>query len=331
MSMIFSSGYGLVIGAGGDLPGTIDDANGLANILTDPTRCAYPTSQVQVLTGDGAKRNQILNALDNLEYHTRKDNDALALIFFSGHGLELPDYYLMPNGYDVKDLNQTAISGKEFTEKIGRIAAKKIIIILDCCHAGGMTDFKGGHFTNSPLPTELVDALKNGKGKVLLASSRKDEVSFTGSPYSAFTAALFEGLAGYGSSEQDGYARVLDIAIWTGRKVPDRTNDKQHPIIKVSNLENNFPLAYYSSGEKQIRLFDWSTKAHLINSFQSNKPQETTLRKMLSNYYENLALVEERMSEYVEYVEIPLQLVKSKSHIESQIRKIEDQINSLNS
>jgi hypothetical protein len=168
--------------------------------------------------------------------------------------------------------------------------------------------------------------LKSGTGRVLLASSRKDEVSYAGDPYSEFTAALLEGFAGYGSSEMDGYARVLDIALWTGRMVPNRTKDKQHPIIKVSNLESNFPVSYYSSGQKEVRPLDWAVKIDLLNTFQIDDPKLTTLKVKLSNFYENLGLIEERMSEYVEYVGIPLQLIKSKKFIVNQINNTEQEI-----
>ena len=96
----------------------------------------------------------------------------------------------------------------------------------------------------SPLPSSVTEQLGSSSGRVVLASSRRDEVSWTGTPYSVFTAALLEGLAGYGAFEQDGYARVLDLTLWVGRKVPERTGDKQHPIVKVSNLADNFAVAW---------------------------------------------------------------------------------------
>lgn len=326
---MFNNGYAVVIGVGGDLPNTVDDAEGLANILVDPSRCAYLPSHVQLLTGERAKKADILKALDTLDHQTQKNSDAVAMIFFSGHGLELPSYHLMPYGYDINDLHQTAIAGSDFSLKISQISAKKLIIILDCCHAGGMVDVTGNQVKKSPMPNELLNMLKSGSGRVLLASSRRDEVSYAGAPYSEFTAALLEGFAGYGSSELDGYARVLDIAIWTGRMVPNRTNDKQHPIIKVSNLENNFPVSYYSSGQKEVKPLDWTTKIDFLSKIQFDNPRLTNLKIKLSNYYENLALIEERMSEYVEYVEIPLQLIKSKKYIVNQINNAEHEIQSL--
>ena len=45
----FTHGHALVIGIGADLPNTVDDAVGLADILKDPERCAYPPGQVRML------------------------------------------------------------------------------------------------------------------------------------------------------------------------------------------------------------------------------------------------------------------------------------------
>jgi len=64
--MDFTDGYVLIIGAGGDVPSTIDDAEGVAEILRDPQRCAYPPEQFSLLIGEGATRKVILNALDDL-------------------------------------------------------------------------------------------------------------------------------------------------------------------------------------------------------------------------------------------------------------------------
>ncbi len=66
MSDSFQKGHALLIGAGGDLPNTVTDATGLADVLTDPTRCAYPPAQVALLTGPEANRADILARLEAL-------------------------------------------------------------------------------------------------------------------------------------------------------------------------------------------------------------------------------------------------------------------------
>ena len=114
--------------------------------------------------------------------------------------------------------------------------------------------------------------------------------------------------------------------MWVGCKVPERTGDRQHPIIKVSNLEDNFALAWYAGGEKSVRP---------LPKLETNVPsiipglgaeQVATWRQMLANYRENLLLVEERMTEFVEFTDIPLGLVKNKRRIEAEITKLEQKL-----
>ncbi len=156
---IFSEGRALIVGVGADLPNTVDDAQGLAGILKDPERCAYPAEQVELLTSESAGRSGMLAGLDRLA--RRADEKSTVLIYFSGHGYHVKSsigeaYYLMPFGYNVDQLRDTAISGSEFAAKLKAIRAQKLLLLLDCCHAGGLTDLKapGLQFAKAPLPPE---------------------------------------------------------------------------------------------------------------------------------------------------------------------------------
>jgi len=327
MTQTFTHGYAVVIGVGADLPVTIADAQGVADLLCDATRCAYPPQQVQLLTGPAAKRDAVLTALTQLANQTQNDPEATAIVYFSGHGLETPAYHLMPFGYNLDDLPNTAISGLEFTNCLRKIQAKKLVVLLDCCHAGGQAEAKGLAGMKSPLPNEVATELRKSSGRVVIASSRKDEVSWTGKPYSVFTAALLEAFAGYGSFENDGYVRVLDLSMWLGRKVPERTQDKQHPILKVSALEDNFALAYYAAGEKAPKKLNWSvnSSAPVIEPTPSlnSQAQITSWKRRIENRQRALLLIEERMTEYIEYQAIPLQLIDNKRRTEAEIEELE--------
>ena len=255
MGDIFSQGHALIIGAGADLPNTVTDAEGIANILKDPERCAYPPQQVRLLTSQQATRQAILEAFDALT--TQASADATVVVYLSCHGYREASpfgtfYYLMPNGYDIKQLPETAISGAEFTQKLQAIPAQKLLVLLDCCHAGGLENVKtpGTEFAKAPLPPEALEMLKKGKGKVLIASSREDELSYAGKPYSAFTHALLETLCGVGVAKRDGYVRVTDLALHAGEVVPRYTSGKQHPILNFEHADN-FTLAYYAGGQAQ--------------------------------------------------------------------------------
>ena len=321
MSESFPHGYAVVVGVGADLPVTVTDATAIADLLRDPARCAYPADQVRLLTGERARREHVLSALDWLAQGAGPD--ATAVVYFSGHGMETPDYYLMPFGYNLADLPGTAIPGRMFTERLRAIRAGKLLVLLDCCHAGGQAEAKGQ--VKSPLPPSAAEELGSSSGRVVLASSRRDEVSWTGSPYSVFTAALMEGLAGYGAFEQDGYARVLDLAQWAGRKVPERTADRQHPIIKVSNLADNFAVAWYAAGAKSPQPLEW-TPAISRSAAGLDAAQVASWQRQLASRRDNLLLIEERMSEFVEFTDIPLQLVKNKRQVEAMIAELEQKL-----
>lgn len=257
MGSPFTQGHACIIGIGADLPNTIYDAQGIADILKDPERCAYPTEQVRLLTGSQATRNDILSALDQLAVEATADSTVI--IYFSGHGYQFKSpignfYYLMPYGYDKTQLPTTAISGAEFTARLQAIPAQKILVLLDCCHAGGLSDLEnlGMEVAKSPLPPEAQALFSQGQGRVIIASSKEDEISLAGKgrSYSAFTAALVEGLCGKGVARQDGYVRVNDLALYTREVVSKRTRDQQHPVMN-NQQSDNFVVAYYAAGEPQ--------------------------------------------------------------------------------
>lgn len=259
----FSHGYALLIGVGADLPVTVKDATALYTVLIDPERAAYPASQTHLLAEEKATRKDILTAFDTLIKQVAKDPDATVVVYFSGHGGFITHfgkpagYYLVPNGFDAARRAATSISGAEFTGKIEAIKARKLIVLLDCCHAAGipLTKSVGESFQKSPLPPELLGKLEVGSGRVIVASSRKEEYSYTGAPYSIFTTCLLEALAGRGTKNKDGYARVLDILTYLFDTVPLRAGSvgSQHPFVNnIRNLDDNFPLCYYAGGSKEV-------------------------------------------------------------------------------
>lgn len=264
---LFIEGHALVIGVGADLPNTIEDARGLAGIIKDPGRCAYPPEQVRLLTGPTADRLGIMAELDQLANNC--DEKATVVVYFSGHGYQIKSslsesYFLMPYGYDINRLSQTAISGSEFVDKLKAIRVQKLLLLLDCCYAGGLSYMKapGLKFNKAPLPPEAHSLLVQGLGRVIIASSQADEISYTGKPYSAFTAALIEALCGTGMCKKDGYVRVADLAMYIGKIVPQCTDNLQNPILNFDKADN-FVLAYYAGGETQLKALPFTHKPEI--------------------------------------------------------------------
>lgn len=56
---------------------------------------------------------------------------------------------------------------------------------------------------------------------------------------------------------------------------------------------------------------------------ESNRAEVPSLQRQLTNYRENLLLIEERMSEYVEFTQIPLQLIRNRRLTEAKIVELE--------
>ncbi len=246
----------LVIGVGADLPMTVADAQGVASILADPTRCNFDPANVVTLTEANATRDHILAGLDRL---ADTPEDATAIVYFSGHGYEVKasigkSYFLMPYGYSLGDLSGTAISGREFADKLAAIRAQRLLLLLDCCHAGGVADdpakSPGLVLNKAPLPPEAGTLFASGGGRVVICSSRVDEISLGARPYSLFTRALIDCLSGQGVAKLDGYVRVLDLALYAREKVPGWSKEQQHPIVDIEKADN-FVVATYAAGAKE--------------------------------------------------------------------------------
>jgi len=78
-------------------------------------------------------------------------------------------------------------------------------------------------------------------------------------------------------------------------------------------------------GDKTPKELSWSTGVTTPNTVYRSS-QVHYLQRMLTNYRDNLLLVEERMSEYVLFNEIPLQLIKNKRQVEEKVRELEAQL-----
>ncbi len=101
---------------------------------------------------------------------------------FARRGVLLPDALRLQLEPAPRDCHQCG----EFTDCLRTISARKLLVLLDCCHAGGVSEAKssGLGLTKSPLlPPEAHRLLEEGRGRVLVASSQENELSFAGRPY----------------------------------------------------------------------------------------------------------------------------------------------------
>ena len=259
----FVRAHALLIGVGdythnrfASLPATIRDAQAIANVLADPVRCGYLPGNVRVLTGEQATDANIRAALKTLAESTTPESTAF--VYFSGHGgraLENGVWraYLCPREADPDDLAHTAIPGDEFSGLLAAIPARKLLAMLDACHAAGSAELKAADGTliwKTGLPDTYYEALSQGSGRVVIASSKEDQYSYVRpqGDLSLFTHHLREALGGKAAVRGDGLIHVLDVFHYVNEAV-HADESKQTPILKVKDLDLNFSIALALGGK----------------------------------------------------------------------------------
>src|SRR5262249_7175604 len=126
----------------------VSDVADVADVLRDPELCGYSPDRVEVRVDAEANRAGIFSALDRLG--ERAKVGSFVFLYFSGHGgrvLSGPvaECYLMPadaTWRSEQDLERTAISGRELSQRLRQMEAERITVVLDCCRAAGLAEPK---------------------------------------------------------------------------------------------------------------------------------------------------------------------------------------------
>jgi len=237
-------------------PTVLKDAQDICDLLIDPQHCGYPPDNVQFLLDGEATADRIRAALKTVAESANPESTAFLYISSHGGRVESGSYageYLLPVDVVPNRVNETGISGDEFTAALRSVPARKVVVVFDCCHSGGIGQPKdaAAPVIKAGFSDGYYDALKEGRGRVILASSRSTEYSYVlpGAENSLFTQHLLTGLRG-GIPSDDGLIRIFDLFEYLQPRV---TGDQptQHPIFKAE-LEENFPVALYQGGHKGV-------------------------------------------------------------------------------
>lgn len=279
----FEHGYALLIGVNENaeprwaLPTVAKDVAALQNVLTHPERCAYPPDNIKVLTGQAATRQGILDGLSWLQERIRADasGNATAIVYYSGHGwvdtsANPNEFYLIP--YDLKEpVKSRALRASDFAAEIDALKPQRLLVILDCCHAGGMgvkdiQPLPGGYVEAALAPAFLLkgapaegpgakgmQTLMQGAGRAVISSSKESQPSHIrkDGAMSIFTYHLIEALTGH-AQPQEGASEVLvsDVMSHVWRRVPTSARAdwgaRQEPDYM---LTGNFPIALLLGGK----------------------------------------------------------------------------------
>jgi hypothetical protein len=178
---------------------------------------------------------------------------------------------------------ETAISGAEFTKMLQDIPARKVVVVLDCCHSGGIGELKGVAAPNvkAGFSEKYYDALQAGQGRVILASSSDNEESniMPGDEHSLFTKHFIAGIEG-GIASDDGMIRIFNLFEYVQPLVTSECRD-QNPVF-YSKIKDNFPIALYLGGKKGVIPKDaegFRFDAYI--SYVNKEPDATWVRETL--------------------------------------------------
>ena len=227
------------------------DACDVAALLLDAEICGY--TEVRVLQETEASHLAIVRELERL---AGTPKGSTVLIYFSGHGGHVEEGpnqgdYLLPVDCVYPDddrLAKSSISSQVFTTMLNRIAmrADQLVVILDCCHAGGIGETKD--FVAAQVEPGLAEgtlaSLARGKGRAIIAAARAGEPAYvlSGAKHGTFTRFLLEGLRG-GARGHRGVIRVVDLFDFLQENLT-RASPPQHPVFKAE-FEQNFPIALH--------------------------------------------------------------------------------------
>jgi hypothetical protein len=204
-------------------------------------------------------------------------DSATAVIYYTGHGLRTkpPDavvFFLLPYDIQVGQVRSRALRAEDFAEAVEAIQPRRLLVVLDCCHAGGM-GVKGdplplGDLVPAPFdPARLVkgnaalgpgakalDGLARGHGRAVLSSSTGEQASHLrrDRTMSIFTYHLTQALTGH-AQPKEGATDVLvsDVMGHVSRRVPESARadwgEEQQPTFLISG--GNFAVALLRGGK----------------------------------------------------------------------------------
>ncbi|MCP4544321.1 MAG: caspase family protein [Chloroflexi bacterium] len=285
MSKQFMNGYALLVGVDENyvprwaLPDVAKDVKALEEVLLHPARCAYPEGNVKIITGQDATRQGIMDGLEWLQERVEADTsgNATAVVYYTGHGWrdrvsDPTQFYFIP--YDIREgrIKSRALRATDLAEAIGELGPQRLLVVLDCCHAGGMGVkdplLLPEGYAGAAVPSKLlmeeegetvgpgakgIEDLAQGQGRAVLSSSTGDQSSYLrrDGKMSIFTYHLIEALTGH-AQPQEGATEVLvsDVMSHVWRHVPQSAkrewSREQTPDYQVSG---NFPIALLLGGE----------------------------------------------------------------------------------
>jgi serine/threonine protein kinase len=264
------AGVALVIGVGAYLRAeqvetlrfAARDAVALADALSDPHLCSFPSDQVILLTDGEARRDEVVQRLSRW-LPERARGAEVVVIYFAGHGMvhtvgRREEGFLLPHDADPDDVVTRGVAMSDVARWIDGLDARAVVVCLDCCHAGmvlGQRD-PGSSARNLELRPAVLQGMA-GRGRYLIASCDEGQKSFECAElgHGLFTYHLLQGIAGSADSDGDGRVGLAELFNYVSREVArdarQRFGREQKPWTRATWAEETYissPTARTAAG-----------------------------------------------------------------------------------
>jgi uncharacterized caspase-like protein len=150
--------------------------------------------------------------------------------------------YLLP--YDVKydNIPSTAFPMWDIETALERhIKAKRVIVIADACHSGGvgrsfeMARRAGRGLKVVPVNSSLRELSRASRGTCVITASDDKQLSQEGKQWGGghgvFTYFLLKGLKGEADTSEDGRVNLGELALYLSEEVRRATRSAQSPTV----------------------------------------------------------------------------------------------------
>jgi uncharacterized caspase-like protein len=221
------------------------DAQAFYDWLVSPEGGRYAPSKVKLLLEKNATNERIKDALFNwLKQAIEED---VVVIYFAGHGSpESPDatqnLYLLPYNTRYDNIAVTGFPMWDIETALTRfIKAKRVVIVADACHAGGVglafdiAVRAGRGLQVNQINSSLQSLTEIGEGVCVISASRDKEFSQEGRQWGGghgvFTYYLIEGLKGAADYDKSGSVSIGEVTVYVSQQVRRATRNAQNPIV----------------------------------------------------------------------------------------------------
>ncbi len=216
-----------------DLEFATADARAMKEFLESDA--AGPFDEVLYLENEHATGAAMREAL--FVFLQQADWDDLVVIYYAGHGAPDPgrpdNLYLLPTDADLGSLAATGFPMWDVKTALRRqIAAERVIVIADACHAAGTADgdVVGGGASNAIAGG--FQSLFTPSRRLMMTAAATNEFSLEDERWGGhgvFTHFLLEGLKGAGDANGDGIVTFTELFEHVSEGVRDATNGRQNP------------------------------------------------------------------------------------------------------